>query len=107
MEEWSEEKLMEMIEASDMICVYFYTPLCGTCNVSEKMLSVIQELQPQQIIGKININYVPKLAEKWMIESVPCLLIFKNSKIFDRIYAFHHVVYLYNRIQNLEKNIFK
>jgi thioredoxin 1 len=101
MEEWSESYLKERIASTEKAIIYFYTPLCGTCKVSEKMLTIIEEILPQHTIGKSNINYIPLTAKVWMIESVPCLLIFTKGKITKRIYAFHDVPYLYNQLKGV------
>ena len=59
--------------------IYLYTPFCGTCQVSGKMLTVAAEILSDIPIGKINLNYMPELAEKWKVESVPCLVFIENG----------------------------
>lgn len=99
MQEWSQEDLTEKIDTEGPVCLYLYTPLCGTCQVAGKMLSVVEKLLPHLSWGKCNLNYIPKYANEWEIESVPCLIIFKNSQINKKIYAFHSVPFLYETIQ--------
>ena len=100
MQEWSREMINEAIAGEQVSLIYLYTPLCGTCQVAGKMLAVINELLPSLLIGKIDLNYMPDLAEKWEIESVPCLLIFKMGRLEEKVYAFQSVPFLLNKIKS-------
>lgn len=101
MQEWSREIIKEAVAGDQIGLIYLYTPLCGTCQVAGKMLTVIEELLPNVSIGKTDLNYMPDLAEKWEIESVPCLLIFKRGKLEEKVYAFQSVPDLLNKIKSL------
>lgn len=83
--------------------VYAYTPMCGTCAVASKMVTVIEELIPNLPVVKMNVNFNQPLAEELMIESVPSLLIFKDGIAKHKIYAFQSVPFLYEKI-NLVMN---
>jgi len=73
--EWTEEqlKIWLMKETAERIFIYFFTPLCGTCKMTEKMLQVILTLDPQLPVVKCNINFCQQTARAWQIESVPCI----------------------------------
>lgn len=101
MNEWSLSELEQFTEGKNTGLVYLYTPFCGTCQISEKMLSVAEKVINNIIIGKININYIPMLAEKWMIESVPCLVFVQNGTVVHKIYAFQSVPYLVETIHSI------
>lgn len=98
MNEWSEEHLIAVIEQPCVTAIYFYTPLCGTCQLASQMLTLIEKLLPDLQIGQCNLNYVPEMARKFAIESVPCLLVLKSGKLLNKIYAFHSVTYLYEML---------
>lgn len=101
MQEWSHEIFDKVWKENKTTLLYIYTPLCGTCQVASKMLSVTAEFFPELPIGKIDLNYAPQLAEQWEIESVPCLLIFQEEKLVEKIYAFHSVPYLFNLVKKI------
>ena len=101
MQEWSWEKINEVLAGDEVNLLYLYTPLCGTCQVAGKMLTVITELMPNIQIGKSDLNYMPELAEQFGIESVPCLLIFKEGELEEKVYAFHSVPYLFEKINGI------
>ena len=76
-----------------MRIIYFSTPLCGTCQLAEKLLSYVEVLVAEKI-EKYNINYERELASEWRIESVPCLVKIDGDKI-EKLYAFSDVTTLY------------
>jgi thioredoxin-like negative regulator of GroEL len=102
--EWKKEDLEAKFTKQSTGIVYFYTPLCGTCQLASKMLQVVAEMI-QVEIGKINLNFYPDIAIKMAIESVPCLVLLKNGRVADKIYAFHSVPFLLEKINQLESGI--
>ncbi|MEH6944447.1 thioredoxin family protein [Bacillus sp. JJ722] len=94
MNEWNGEEIVKKIATGDSFCLYLYTPICGTCQVASKMLTVVKEIVPAVELGKCDVNYIRELAESYEVESVPCLLVFKEGKLHHKIYAFHSVPYL-------------
>lgn len=104
MEEWTQNEFVKRLENGDKGAFFIYTPFCGTCQLAERMLHVVRELLPELSIGKINLNFAPELAQQFQIESVPCLLIFDRGKITEKIYAFHSVPYLYERLKEYHDN---
>ncbi|MBY0124203.1 thioredoxin family protein [Bacillus sp. S/N-304-OC-R1] len=100
MKDWSLEGIDNIFQENRAGLLYLYTPLCGTCQVAGKMLAVIEELVSELPIGKADLNYIPDLAERLGVESVPCLIMFKDGHIQDKIYAFHSVPYLLDKIKS-------
>jgi thioredoxin-like negative regulator of GroEL len=99
MEEWSQEVLEQFMQNKGTGLMYFYTPICGTCQMASKMLKVVQQLYPALPLGKADLNYMPAMAEALEIKSVPCLLLIRNGDICEKIFAFHSVPYLHEQIQ--------
>jgi thioredoxin-like negative regulator of GroEL len=103
MKDWTKEQLEQEINENHISAVYFYTPMCGTCQVAKRMMDVTKELFPNISFGMLDVNYIQSLAVKWEIESVPCLMIFKNGEILEKIYAFRSVEYLYGLFKQYEE----
>lgn len=91
--EWEEKQLT--IRNEGLMVLYLYTPMCGTCQVAKRMLSVIDELLPSVSIHSVNLNYFPEEAQELGIESVPCLLIYEDGQEKEKVYAFQSVGYLH------------
>ncbi len=98
--ETTSEEINRMLSGRQQLTVVFvFTPLCGTCKLAEGMLKVILAKEPTLDMKKLNINYAPSFAQKWKIESVPCLLVFQKGLGVERLYAFHSVEYLYEKLK--------
>ena len=80
MNEWNRNELSAFLKNDSTGLVYFYTPICGTCQVASKMLQVIEKLVELEM-GKMNLNFYPDLAREFAIESVPCLLFVDAGKV--------------------------
>ena len=100
MSDWSSEKLDCFIDQKGSGFIYLYTPFCGTCQVSGKMLTVAEELLPEITVGRINLNYMRELAEEWAVESVPCLVFLNRGEMTNKLYAFQSVPYLVEKIKS-------
>lgn len=101
MEQWTNDTFYQYLNSGKKGGFYLYTPLCGTCQMASKMLGVIRELLPDFPIGKADMNYIPEIAETFFIESVPCLIIFSDHQIKEKIYAFQNVPFLYEKLKSL------
>jgi thioredoxin 1 len=101
MQNCTDEEVKLAVEQGNTFCLYVYTPMCGTCQVASKILMVSLELVPQLMARKMNINFFPDLAKRYEIESVPCLLLFKNGQFQEKIYAFQSVPYIYSVVKGL------
>lgn len=78
--------------------IFGYTPTCGTCKVSERMLDIANEILKLPLI-KIDLNFHPQFCEDMQIMSVPILLLMNKGKEVKRIYAFQSVTDL---LENLK-----
>ncbi|WP_036717521.1 thioredoxin family protein [Paenibacillus harenae] len=83
------------LEASGKAAVYFFTPLCGTCKLGERMLEIAEDAGISTPIAKLNINYAPRLRDAWQITSVPCLVLLQDGKPVRKEYAMKSVDYVY------------
>lgn len=90
-EQWS-----QYLKTDGVKLIYFYTPMCGTCQLASKMVEVVNAAIPTIQITKCNLNYFPTVAIEHEIESVPCLTIWRDGQIVEKIYAFKSVPYLYD-----------
>jgi thioredoxin 1 len=100
MNEWTVEEWQQQTQTESLTAYYLYAPMCGTCAVASKMLDVVIQLLPDLPIGKANLNFTGSLPYDLQIESVPCLVITKEGKITNKVYAFQSVPYLYDLLKN-------
>lgn len=102
MEEYTKAEVETFLEERRTGYLYFYTPMCGTCQVASRMLTVVEQLLPDVASGKADLNYLPEMAERFEIQSVPCLIVLREGEEQEKIYAFQSVPYLYEKLKELQ-----
>ncbi|MFC5453056.1 thioredoxin family protein [Paenibacillus aestuarii] len=103
MEELSQQQLYNRVNSNreQPLAVFVYTPFCGTCKVTERMLEVILTMQPKLPLVKSNILYLPQITQEWQITSVPCIVIMEPGKDKRFIYRMQSVDELYRQLMPL------
>jgi len=72
----------EVIHAAKPVVVDFYATWCGPCKVLSPRLDQLAGSFTNQIkFVKINVDEAPALAQRFNIQGVPTLLLFKNGRI--------------------------
>ncbi|BCU51754.1 thioredoxin-like negative regulator of GroEL [Staphylococcus auricularis] len=84
--------------SEDKHLIFGYTPTCGTCKISERMLDVANELAQLPLI-KLDLNFHPEFSQQFEIQSVPVLLIMSQDQECDRVYAFQSVPDLLEKLK--------
>lgn len=103
--EWTQQELLERAEKADIsFAVFLYTPFCGTCKLTERMLNIIMTLEPKLPLYKSNLNFLPQISQAWQISSVPCIVIVKAGQEKRMIYQMKAVDDLYHELLPLVKN---
>lgn len=98
MNEWNLDEFSSFIENKSTGFVYFYTPLCGTCQLASRMLQIIEQMVDTKM-GKMNLNFYPDIGKNYSIESVPCLMFINDGQVVEMLYAFRSVPYLLEKIK--------
>ncbi|WP_240479806.1 thioredoxin family protein [Paenibacillus wynnii] len=85
MKDMKEVQLLEILEQEGRpLAVFFYTPLCGTCNAARRMLEVAEHmLPPDLIVASANVNMMPGLVAQYRISSVPALMVASADRNTD------------------------
>ena len=87
------EDILKNIQAKEHYIVFGYATMCKTCDISETMLQVVTEMRGIDY-ERLNLNFHKDLIEQFQIRSAPALLLFKNGKLVQEVYAFQSVPYL-------------
>lgn len=73
----------EIVEASKskLALVDFFAPWCGPCQMQGPIVEELaEEIGDKGIVGKLNIDSNPEIAEKYGVMSIPTLILFKDGK---------------------------
>jgi thiol-disulfide isomerase/thioredoxin len=90
--EWSQQELIDNVKAVERsFAVFIYTPFCGTCKLTERMLEIVIAADPAIPINKCNINYLPAIRQEWKITSVPCIVFISKATPPKFLYSMNSV----------------
>lgn len=72
----------EEIKAGEKtVLLDFYADWCGPCRMVSPLVDEIAEENPQYLVGKINVDEEPELAQAFGVSSIPMLVVMKDGKI--------------------------
>ena len=63
----------------------FYADWCGPCRMVGPIVDEIAEERNDLVVGKVNVDDSPELAEKFNVFSIPTLVVLKNGEETDRV----------------------
>ncbi len=73
------------VKTSDKsVLLDFYADWCGPCRMVSPIVDEIAEENPQYLIGKINVDQEPELAQAFGVMSIPTLAVMKNGKVIKQ-----------------------
>jgi thioredoxin len=86
----------DAIASADALLVDFWAPWCRPCLMLAPVLKEIHdELAPRFQIAKLNVDDNPALSDRFGIQGIPCMIMFKKGEEVGRIvgmgpkYAIH------------------
>lgn len=67
------------------ILVDFWAEWCGPCRMVGPVLDEIAEENDTVVIGKLNVDEEPELAQEFGVMSIPTMILFKEGKAVSQI----------------------
>lgn len=69
------------VENSDKpVLIDFWASWCDPCMMMSPVVEQIEKEHPEIKVGKVNVDEEMVLAQKFMVVSIPTLILFKNGK---------------------------
>lgn len=75
----------EVMNSELPVILDFYADWCGPCRMLAPTLEEIAEEREDILVGKINVDDAPALAERYGVMSIPTLLVLRNGAEVARL----------------------
>ena len=80
----NENNFDEIKNSEQIILLDFYADWCGPCRMVSPIVDEIAKENPDYLVGKINVDNEPKLAQDFDVSSIPVLLVMRDGKIVNQ-----------------------
>lgn len=74
----------QIISSDKKVLLDFYADWCGPCRMVSPIVEEIAAENPQYIVGKVNVDDEPELAEKFGVSSIPMLAVLQNGQLINQ-----------------------
>ena len=82
------QQFQELLGQGKTVLVDYWAPWCGYCRrIAPAYERIAQEYGDMAVIGKVNIDEEPALANAEQIEVIPTLVLYKEGKAADFLVA--------------------
>ncbi len=76
----------EAVGGEQPTLVDFWAEWCGPCRMIAPAISELAaEFEGVAVIGKLNVDEEPRIAEKFRVRSIPTLLFFKQGEVVGQV----------------------
>ncbi len=81
LENLTADNFNEKVEANDIVIIDFWAPWCGPCREFGPLYEKTAEAYPDILFGKVNTEEEQALAGHFQIQSIPTVMIIKESVV--------------------------
>lgn len=79
----------EVLDAKQPVLVDFYASWCGPCKMMAPAIENLSKTYGDKIaVYKVDVDENPNLSNKYQIQSIPAIKIFKNGKVVQETTGF-------------------
>ena len=75
----------EVLDNPKTVLLDFWATWCGPCMMISPIVDEIAEEKPEIVVGKVNVDEQPGLAQAFGIESIPTLVVVKDGQVVNQM----------------------
>lgn len=80
---FNKEGFDKAIAAGGITMVDFWASWCGPCRMLSPTVDQVAEERPDVMVGKVNVDEQPELAQAFGVMSIPTLVVLKGGKTVE------------------------
>lgn len=71
----------EIKQNNKVVLIDFFANWCGPCKMLSPIIDEIAAERDDIVVGKVNVDSEPELAEKFNVFSIPTIVVIKDGKV--------------------------
>ena len=80
----TKENFNEIKAEKKTVLLDFYADWCGPCRMVAPIVHEIADERDDIVVGKINVDEQPELAQSFGVMSIPTLVVMKNGEVVNQ-----------------------
>ena len=78
-------KVVPMAEVDTLVLVDFFATWCGPCRmIAPSVEQLAAEFEGRAVVGKVDVDQEPALAQRFGVMSIPTLVVLKGGKVVEQ-----------------------